>query len=73
MPADPTPITPDPQLASAVTAPAIELVTQRVSDPVSVANAVLEPVEAKVAAVSVLAVPILDDPRTTRGTPLLNR
>jgi putative ABC transport system substrate-binding protein len=61
--ADPTTVAADPQLASAAAAMGIELVTRRGSDAASVASAVEELVEAKVAAVNVRASPILDDQR----------
>jgi putative ABC transport system substrate-binding protein len=61
--ADPTTVDADPQLASAAAALGIELTTRRGSDAASVAEAVEELVEAKVAAVNVLASPILDNQR----------
>ena len=61
--ADPTTVAADPQLASAAAALGIELVTRRGSDAASVAHAVEELVEAKVAGVNVRASPILDDQR----------
>ena len=62
---DPMTIATGPQLASAAAALNIELVTRRGSNAASVARAVEELIEAKVAAVNVLASPILDDQRAT--------
>ena len=63
--ADPTTVAAAPQLASAAAALNIELVTRRGSNAASVAGAVEELIEAKVAAINVLASPILDDQRAT--------
>src|SRR5262249_44036669 len=60
---DPTTVAAGPQLASAAATLGIELVTRLGSDAASVAHAVEELVEAKVAGVNVRASPILDDQR----------